>query len=95
MSLLEACASGLRIVATDILPHRSIATLFPKQVSLFPVEDRAAFVRVLNSLSVAGRIGALSPPAESLEATSARRMSYQYQDLYDRTLSHSRAAVAH
>ena len=91
MALLEACACGLRVIASDIEAHRYIAGLFPEQVTLFPVGDDSALTDGFNALSQSGRIGPTLPPAASLQAISAERMSRQYQDLYDRVLAGSPA----
>jgi glycosyltransferase involved in cell wall biosynthesis len=87
MALLEACACGLRILASDIEAHRYTAGLFPEQVDLFPVGEGSALTDRLNALSRSGAIVPVLPPAASLQAISAERMSRRYQDVYDRVLS--------
>jgi len=93
MALLEACACGLRVIASDIEPHRYIATLFPEQVSLFPSGDNGALTDLLNALAVRRRRNPIHPPAGSLEAISAKTMSRRYQDLYDRVLSRTQTVT--
>jgi glycosyltransferase involved in cell wall biosynthesis len=94
MALLEACACGLRVLASDIEAHRYIGGLFPEQVELFPLDGGAALADRMNVLSRSGRIGPIQPCARSLEAISARRMSRQYQDVYDGAISSARTPVS-
>jgi glycosyltransferase involved in cell wall biosynthesis len=93
MALLEACACGLRVIASDIQPHRYIADLFPKQVSLFALGDNEALAELLNALAARGRENPMCPPAASLEMISAERASRLYQNLYDRVLSCTRTVM--
>jgi glycosyltransferase involved in cell wall biosynthesis len=92
MALLEACACGLRVVASDIGAHRHIARLFPEQVDLFPLDGGAALADRMNALGRSGRTDPIHPPAGSLETISAKRMTLQYQKVYDRILSGPPAA---
>jgi len=89
LALLEACACGLRIVASDIEAHRYIASLFPEQVDLFPLGDPSALRERLNVLGQSGRRRPIRPPAASLQAISAERMSLLYQAVYEGVLSRS------
>ncbi len=87
-SLLEACACGIRLLVSDIPPHRQIQELFPQQVEVFPVNDKDTLAHSFNRLTWGDSLGI--PPAASLEAISAERMSLSYQNLYDRILETSR-----
>jgi glycosyltransferase involved in cell wall biosynthesis len=95
MALLEACACGLKVLASDIQPHRDIAALFPEQVSLFPLEGDGALTQQLNILGHCQPGGRSCPATASLQMISAERMSRLYQDLYDRALSRGSAVTQH
>jgi len=86
MALLEGCACGIRIVATDIPPHRCILKTFPDQVRLFGHGDLDTVEAALDSL---GNQERFLPSPSVVETISSRRMSSQYQDFYSHILQSS------
>jgi glycosyltransferase involved in cell wall biosynthesis len=91
-AVLEAMACGLRLVLSDIGPHRELLELAPERGVLFPVGDEqalgAALQRTLRDLPPG------PPAADAGIATrlSAGRMSARYQELYLR-LAGAKAAA--
>ena len=83
LSLLEGCACGMRVIASDISPHRRIRDLFAQQVFLYAGHEPHAVAAALDEHATTEIAPALQPPRESLEAISASRMSRTYQSLYD------------
>jgi len=83
MALLEGCACGSRVIASDIAPHRHIRDMFPQQVFIYSGHGPRAVAAALDTNGPKEMANILQPPRESLEAISASRMSRAYQDLYD------------
>ncbi len=87
MALLEGCAVGITILATDIPPHQNIQRLFPAQVTLLPRNDTRSFANALDDLAVSREKRCFTPGPAALDSISSRTMSTSYQRLYDRLLS--------
>jgi glycosyltransferase involved in cell wall biosynthesis len=91
-AVLEAMACGLRLVLSDIGPHRELLELAPDRGETFPAGDEralaAAVQRTLRALPPGG------PVADARIATllGAARMSAGYQELYLR-LAGARSAA--
>jgi glycosyltransferase involved in cell wall biosynthesis len=85
MALLEACASGVRIIASDIPPHREIGAMFPDKVTLFSGQEPDGLLRALKSLKLEFEKGSTNLAA--LEHISAHSMSHAYQNLYRELLA--------
>ncbi len=83
MALLEGCASGIRVLATDIPPHRCILRIFPDQVRIFGSGDLDTVRAALDSI---GNEHRFLPSQSALETISNCRMSSQYQELYSEIL---------
>jgi glycosyltransferase involved in cell wall biosynthesis len=83
MALLEGCASGTHVIASDISSHRRIRDIFAQQVSLYSGHDPHAVAAALDAIVPSEMGHILQPPPESLDAISASRMSRAYQVLYD------------
>jgi len=83
LALLEGCACGTHLIASDILPHRHIRDMFPQQVFLYSGHGPQAVSAVLDASAREDMDHVLQPPRESLEAISALRMSRAYQRVYD------------
>lgn len=83
MALLEGCACGTRVIASDIPPHRRIRDMFAQQVFIYSGHDPQAVAAALDANSPGEVVPILQPPRESLDAISASRMSRAYQSLYD------------
>jgi glycosyltransferase involved in cell wall biosynthesis len=78
-AVLEAMACGLRVVLTDIGPHRELLQLAPDAGEMVPVGDgRALTAAIVRAAAASGR----PPDAGLLEQLGAERMSKSYQDLY-------------
>ncbi len=82
LALLEACASGLPVLATGIPAHRELRELFPSLITLFQAGDAKEFAEALATAarSRSERGDNLVPPA--MEKISDRTMSLRYQELY-------------
>lgn len=93
MALLEGCASGIRVLATDIAPHRSIQNLFSDQMQIFARGNSDDVREALDSLEPARLHQSFLPYPSVLEMISTRRMSNQYQEFYDGILESSSCAV--
>ncbi len=82
LSVSEACASGLRVLASFIPFHRRMFELFPRQVILFDYDGPGSIAQALDEHVRARRDPfAVCEPSRTL--ISSRRMSEQYQSLYD------------
>lgn len=81
-AVLEALACGLRVVVTDIGPHRELLELVPGSGESFPVGDTGAL-----SACLARAAGGTSPPTPGEppgELLGAGRMARSYEALYRR-----------
>ena len=83
MALLEGCASGTHVIASDISSHRRIREMFAQQVSIYSGRGPHAVAAALDAIVPSEMAHILQPPRESLDAISASRMSRAYQGLYD------------
>jgi len=83
LALLEGCACGMRVIVSDIPPHRRIRSLFAQQVLLYPGHEPHAVAAALDEHATTEIAHTLQPRRESLEAISASRMSREYQSVYD------------
>jgi len=90
LTMLEGCASGLTVVATDIPAHRSIQGMFPDQVVLSGDELRKSLEQTVARFTY-GRWLRTTPPREALEAISDRTMSEAYQHVYSNLAAQYRA----
>jgi len=86
MALLEGCATGIRVLATDIPPHRTIQQIFPDQVQMFNRNDPASLQALLDGIPAGCRRQRFEPPASALESISSHRMSGEYQEQYSEIL---------
>ncbi|MGP8269188.1 MAG: glycosyltransferase family 4 protein [Terracidiphilus sp.] len=94
MALLEGCASGIRVLATDIPPHRRIQQSFPDQVQIFGDGNPDAVCAALDSIPNERRQQRFFPAPSALETISGRRMSSQYQELYSSILQSTSYAIS-
>jgi hypothetical protein len=69
----------LRVILSDIGPHRELLELAPAAGELVPVGDGQALA---GALSRAAAAGGVPPDATLRERLGAERMSKSYQDLY-------------
>jgi glycosyltransferase involved in cell wall biosynthesis len=88
MALLEGCACGTHIIASDIASHCQIRGLFPQQVSIYRGHGPEAVAAALDAYNPENAAHSLHPTPAALDAISASRMSRAYQSAYD-TLMHS------
>jgi glycosyltransferase involved in cell wall biosynthesis len=86
MALLEGCATGIHVLATQIPPHEKIRTMFSRQVRLFTQESSASLREAFNEFDDAQTERLLSPPRSALAGISGRTMSLQYQAFYEAVL---------
>ncbi|MGA8939807.1 MAG: glycosyltransferase family 4 protein [Acidobacteriaceae bacterium] len=80
MALLEACASGVRIIASDIPSHREIQAMFPAETLLFSIQHPDGLRTALDSLNPDSE--APPPDQEAIGKISSRIMSENYQKIY-------------
>jgi glycosyltransferase involved in cell wall biosynthesis len=85
LALLEGCASGIQVLASDIPAHRKLQELFPEQCKLFEEGDKQSLAAALSSISGSRRMQ-LSPIEEGLSAISDRTMAEAYGTIYQRLL---------
>ncbi len=81
-ALLEGCASGIRVLATDIPAHRYIQKIFPDQMQIFDRGTPDCVRAALDGIEPACLRQRFLPSPCTLETISNRRMSAQYQDFY-------------
>ena len=86
MALLEGCATGIRVLATDIPPHRTIQQIFPDQVQMFNRNDPASLQAALDSIPPKCRRQRSEPPPTALKSISSQKMSSEYQEQYSEIL---------
>jgi glycosyltransferase involved in cell wall biosynthesis len=89
LALIEGCASGLSILASDIPAHRWIQKALPSQVVLFR-EDLHGQLESAMANCVNDTYFRVRPSGEALEAISDRRMSACYQRAYRDLLAERR-----
>jgi len=93
-SLMEGCACGIRVVATDIPPHRHIQQIFPEQMQLFDQPRSESIRAVFDGLEPERWQEKFLPSGVTLDLISTRRMSSQYQDFYSEVLQSARRGAA-
>ncbi len=97
MALLEACASGIHVIASDISSHCHIRDMFAQQVFIYSGHGPQAVAAALDANDQEKMVHIFQPPRESLDAISASRMSSAYQNVYDNLCArgpHSRHSAA-
>jgi glycosyltransferase involved in cell wall biosynthesis len=93
-ALVEGCASGIRILATNIPSHRYIQEIFPDQVQIFDRGKSDSVRATLDGLQPECWQQKFLPSPSTLELISTCRMSRQYQEFYaDILQSASRATL--
>ena len=88
-ALIEACMSGLRILASDIPAHRYIQSKFPDQVKIFAGSDSDSVKVGLDGVPADELRARFQPPQSALEMFTARAMSKAYQKFYSGILRQS------
>jgi glycosyltransferase involved in cell wall biosynthesis len=81
LALLEGCASGVQVLASDIPAHRKLQDMFPEQFKLFEEGNKYSLVAALSSISESSR-ARISPSEAGLRAISDNNMSRSYCRLY-------------
>jgi glycosyltransferase involved in cell wall biosynthesis len=81
-SVLEALATGLPVVLSDIGPHRELLDLVPAAGELFATGDAAAMAQAIGRTMQRGPLPGRDPSGPLLEEISAVRMSQRYQEIY-------------
>jgi glycosyltransferase involved in cell wall biosynthesis len=90
LALLEGLATGITILATDILPHRKIYEMFPDQVVLFKDALERSLVELVSRFGD-DCFARSNPSAAALESISDARMARSYEQTYRSLLSVSLA----
>jgi glycosyltransferase involved in cell wall biosynthesis len=85
-ALLEGCASGVRVLAMDIPPHRYIQKMFLDQMQIFGRRNSDGVRAALDDIRTEDARHRFQPSPSTLEMISARRMSSQYQEFYSEIL---------
>lgn len=91
ITLLEAAAQGVPVLASDIAPHHEVVRSEGLGRRLFPVSDRAALAQALSEM-LAAEPEALYADAELLRADAVRRYDWDVatdlvEEVYARALS--------
>jgi glycosyltransferase involved in cell wall biosynthesis len=94
IALLEGCASGIRVLATDIPPHRYIQKIFSDQIQIFGREDSASVQAALDSIREDDAQQKFLPSPSALEMISVQRMARQYQQFYSDILQSANRATS-
>jgi glycosyltransferase involved in cell wall biosynthesis len=84
---LEAIACGLRVVLSDIGPHREVLELVPSAGDLFAPGDRQALSAAIGRAASRTAAAAGLAPESVEELVGAEQMSRRYQELYLRLVS--------
>jgi glycosyltransferase involved in cell wall biosynthesis len=79
---LEAIACGLRVVLSDIGPHREVLELVPSAGDLFAPGDRQALGAAIGRAASRTAAAAGLAPESVAEFVGAEQMSRRYQELY-------------
>ena len=90
-AVLEAMACGLRVVLSDIGPHRELLQLAPASGVTFPVGDGHALAAALRNATHGDAAGDPGSAARLAALLGAERMSLQYQAIYRRLAARSAA----
>jgi glycosyltransferase involved in cell wall biosynthesis len=93
-ALLEGCASGIRVLATDIPAHRYIQKIFPDQMQIFGSGKSDSVRMALDGYQPEYWQQKFLPSPSTLEMISTRRMSRQYQDYYSEILQSTNRATS-
>jgi glycosyltransferase involved in cell wall biosynthesis len=92
-ALLEGCASGIRVLASDIPPHRYIQNMFPDQVRIFGRGNSNGVQAALDDIGTEDARHRFQPSPSTLEMISTHRMSSQYQEFYSEILQSTNRAT--
>ena len=84
MALLEGCASGVRIIASDIAPHRRVRNEFGEQVFIYHGHNPDDVAVALDAKCPRELEVTVRPSPKALAVFSAQRMSRDYQAVYAR-----------
>jgi glycosyltransferase involved in cell wall biosynthesis len=85
--MLEALASGTRVVATATAGASEVQTLFHDDVSLVPVENPAALAREVSAQLAAGRRASQATLGTIADRFSERRCAAEYLQVYEQAIA--------
>ena len=90
-SVLEALATGLPVLLSDIPSHREIVGLSPSTGELFCLSGSNTFYQAIDNLAHKQKPGKVNNSARTLAVRffSAEKMTTEYQCLYDNLLARS------
>lgn len=83
-AILEAIACGLRVVLSDIEPHRELLQLVPWAGELFAIDDTSALISAIGRTSLRVAAEQARDAARTMAIVGAEQVSQQYQELYSR-----------
>jgi len=93
-ALIEGCATGIQVLATDIPPHRYTQHMFPDQMRLFDLRGWDSVRAALDSVEPETWRQRFVPLPHTLNMISSRRMSRQYQEFYSDILESRHRATS-